>query len=56
MEEHLLKQQQVSNVLQRDIKVQGKMTKEMEYKEDFLYRLLPFTPNGWIVFDKNKNT
>ena len=55
MEEHLLKQQQVSNVLQRDIKVQGKMTKEMEYKEDFLYRLLPFTPNGWIVFDKNKN-
>ncbi len=55
MEEHLLKQQQVSNVLQRDIKVQGKMTKEMEYKEDFLYRLLSFTPNGWIVFDKNKN-
>ena len=27
----------------------------MEYKDDFLYRLLSFTPNGWIVFDKNKN-
>ncbi|MBC5995646.1 PAS domain-containing sensor histidine kinase [Romboutsia hominis] len=55
IKEQSLKHQQVSNVLQRNIKVQGEMKKEMEYKDDFLYRLLSFTPNGWIVFDKNKN-
>lgn len=55
IKEQSLKHQQVSNVLQMNIKVQGEMKKEMEYKDDFLYRLLSFTPNGWIVFDKNKN-
>ena len=34
--------------------VQKEIKKEMEYKEDLFYQILSSTPNGWIVFDRNK--
>ena len=55
MKDKLLEYQQLNNSLKDDIKSKDKIKKEIEYKEDLLYKLLSFTPNGWIVFDKNKN-
>ena len=54
LEEQYIKQKSIGNILKNMLDVQKEIKKEMEYKEDLFYQILSSTPNGWIVFDRNK--
>ena len=54
LEEQYIKQKSIGNILKNMLDVQNDIKKEMQYKEDLFYQILSSTPNGWIVFDRNK--
>lgn len=54
LEEQYINQKSIGNILKNMLDEQKEIKKEMEYKEDLFYQILSSTPNGWIVFDRNK--